>query len=318
MSEERLQKVLARSGIASRRQIEEMIREGRITINGRAAELGDKADLERDAVKVDGRRIGPPDPQRRYVLVYMPEGYVSTTHDPEGRPSVLDILPHSMRHNMKPVGRLDYHSEGLLILTDDGDFAHRVAHPRFGCGKTYEVKIKGQPDERAVEKLRHGIVIDGRRTTPAEVAPLEGRLGPRKSVDNSWWRVVLFEGRNRQIREMFFRVGHPVIRLRRVAIGPVADGLLGPGVWRELTEREVFLLQRPPKKKKKTRPKPHDGEDAKERPMPEGGRARKGPPKARPAKGRGAKSRPAKGRGAKSWGTKSQGPKGPRTRGRRK
>ncbi len=247
MSAERLQKVLARAGVGSRRQVEQLIREGRITVNGRTAELGVRADLETDAVKVDDRRIFPAARERRYVLLNKPRGCVSTKSDPEGRPTVLDLVPQRLRPGLVPVGRLDYDTEGLLLLTDDGELAHRLAHPRFGCTKTYEVKVKGRPSETAVDRLRAGIVLDGRRTAPASVVPRAGVPGPRsgrKSSKNSWWTVVLKEGRTRQIREMFFRIGHPVSRLRRLAIGPLTDRHLHRGAWRQLDEREVASLRR--------------------------------------------------------------------------
>ena len=164
---ERLQKVLARAGVGSRREIEELVRQGRVTVNGSVAELGQKADLEVDAVKVDGKRIRAPKGQQIYILVHKPVSVVSTRSDPEGRATVLDLVPARFRRGLVTVGRLDYDSEGLLLLTNDGAFAHRVAHPKFGCLKTYEVKVKGTPGEVAIEKLRSGVVVDGRRTAPA-------------------------------------------------------------------------------------------------------------------------------------------------------
>ncbi|MEL7061069.1 MAG: pseudouridine synthase [Acidobacteriota bacterium] len=242
MKEERLQKALAHAGLGSRRQIEEMIREGRVTVNGRVASVGDRTDLERDAVKVDGKLVTPP-AARRHLLVNKPRGVVSTTSDPEGRRTVLDLLPAGARRGLKPVGRLDYDSEGLLLLTDDGDLAHRVAHPSHGCPKTYEVKVRGEPDDRVIDKLRRGIVLAGRRTRPAEIQPFDGPRGTRERTANSWWRVRLSEGRTRQIRDMFQRVGHPVQRLRRVAIGTVADPHLAPGEFRDLRPQELDALR---------------------------------------------------------------------------
>ncbi len=241
MSEERLQKLLARAGVASRRKVEEMIREARVTINGRAAEIGDKADLERDAVKVDGKRVQPHGGAHRYLLLNKPKYVMSTLADPEGRTTVIDLVPPRLRRALVPVGRLDYATEGLLLLTDDGDFAQQVAHPRFGCLKTYEAKVKGQPAEHDLDRLRAGIVLDGKRTAPCRIT---ARHAPRRTADseNSWWKVELSEGRSRQIREMFQRVGHPVQKLRRVAIGPLADPDLPLGMVRELTEREVAML----------------------------------------------------------------------------
>jgi 23S rRNA pseudouridine2605 synthase len=243
MSEERLQKILARAGVASRRKVEELIREARVTINGRMAEIGDKADLERDAVKLDGKRIQPKAGGHHYLLLNKPRGVMSTLQDPEGRPTVLDLVPPGMRKALVPVGRLDFLTEGLLLLTDDGEFAQHVAHPRYGCVKTYEVKVKGHPEEADISRLEAGIVLDGKRTSPCRIT---ARPVPRRAADlaNSWWYVELSEGRTRQIREMFERIGHPVQKLRRIAIGPVADAKLPVGALRELTEREVEQLLR--------------------------------------------------------------------------
>jgi 23S rRNA pseudouridine2605 synthase len=253
---ERLQKILAHSGLGSRRAVEQMIREGRITVDGHVAKLGERADLEIHSIKVDDRRVRPSTKTRRYVLLNKPSGYVSTVSDPEGRPVVLDLLPARLRRGLVPVGRLDYATEGLLLLTDDGDFAQHVAHPRYGCWKTYEVKVKGRPSEELIEKLRNGILIDGKRTAPAKINRRGGRqMGARESVDNSWWVVVLVEGRSRQIREMFFRGGHPVSRLRRIAVGPIAAPELPRGGWRHLEVDEIEALRkRTAKKKKRKRP----------------------------------------------------------------
>jgi 23S rRNA pseudouridine2605 synthase len=243
LSEERIQKILARAGVAARRKAEDLIREGRVTVNGEVATLGAKADPSKDAIKVDDRRIHVPRAQR-YLLLYKPKGYLTAVSDPQGRPTVLDLVPTALRKALVPVGRLDYQTEGLLLLTDDGDFAQHLAHPRYGCRKTYEVKVKGVPAETALDRLRAGIVLEGKRTSPCRIEPVR-RTGPRREeTGNSWFRVELSEGRTRQIREMFFRVGHPVQKLRRVAIGPLNDASLGPGDLRELTEREVEQLRR--------------------------------------------------------------------------
>ena len=250
MSEERLQKILARAGIASRRKVEELIREGKITVNGRLAEIGDKADPEQDAIKVGGKRIQPAGGEHRYLLLNKPREVMSTVSDPEGRKTVMDFVPPQMRKALVPVGRLDYHTEGLLLLTDDGEFAQHVAHPRYGGTKTYEVKVKGTPSEAQLDRLRAGIVIEGRRTSPAKVMPRnphKAAIARRKTEpesDNSWWVIELSEGRTRQIREMFFQIGHPVSKLRRVAIGPLRDPKLPVGALRELTEQEVHKLMK--------------------------------------------------------------------------
>jgi 23S rRNA pseudouridine2605 synthase len=249
MSAERLQKILARAGVASRRRAEELIREGLVTVNGRVAGLGDKADPERDAIKVGGKRIQPAR-EHRYLLLNKPRGYMSTVADPEGRPTVIDLVPPAMRKALVPVGRLDFHTEGLLLLTDDGEFAQRIAHPRYGSTKTYEVKVKGTPSEAQVDRLRAGIVLEGRRTSPAKITgrapfkPAGARRRGEPESENSWWLVELTEGRTRQIREMFLRVGHPVQKLRRVAIGSLRDPHLPLGALRELSEREVQKLLR--------------------------------------------------------------------------
>ena len=271
MSEQRLQKILARAGIASRRKAEELIREGRVTVNGQPAGIGDKADLERDSVKLDERRIQAP-AVHRYLLLNKPRGVMSTISDPAGRPTVIDLVPPALRRALAPVGRLDFQTEGLLLLTDDGDLAQHVAHPSFGCWKTYEVKVRGRPADEQIERLRSGIVLEGRRTAPCRIAALPrssrssrskaarvaavrraggggpgGRRSPRREPEgdtSSWWSVELGEGRTRQIREMFQRIGHPVQKLRRVAIGPVSDPDIPVGSLRELSEREVAALRR--------------------------------------------------------------------------
>jgi 23S rRNA pseudouridine2605 synthase len=239
MSEDRIQKILARAGVASRRAAEELIESGRVTVNGTVATLGDKADADTDAIKLDGKRIHPRT-EFHYLLLNKPRAVMSTRHDPEGRPTVMDYVPPGRRKAMVPVGRLDFLTEGLILLTDDGDLAHRVAHPRYGCTKTYEVKVQGRPDDKGLDKLRRGMPIEGKKTAPAEIEP---RFVPGES-DNSWWTVELSEGRTRQIREMFQRIGHRVMKLRRVAIGPLRDDHLPLGAVRELTEKEVEQLRR--------------------------------------------------------------------------
>ncbi len=237
MSEQRLQKLLARAGLASRRAAEEYLRQGRVTVNGAVATLGDKADPERDAIKVDGRRLKLP-ASHRYLLVNKPRGCLVTRSDPKGRPTVYDLLPKGRLKGLFAVGRLDYHSEGLLLLTDDGEFAQQVAHPRHGCLKTYEVRVKGTPEPEAIKRLRRGVPVAGKRTAPARIR----RLRQPASEVNSLWELQLGEGRSRQIREMFFGIGHPVKRLKRVAIGALDDRRLPPGRMRELTPAEVEML----------------------------------------------------------------------------
>lgn len=241
MPAERLQKLLAHAGVASRREVEELIRQGRVTVNGQVAGIGDKADPAVDSVKVDGRRVKIPDRPRWYLLLNKPAGYLSTREDPAGRPTVMDLLAPQVRTRVVPVGRLDFDTEGLLLLTDDGELAFRVAHPRYGCHKRYEVKVKGEPRDEDLETLREGIFLEGKRTRPAIIEPL--RVRRTREGENTWWTVILGEGRSRQIREMFFRIGHPVQRLRRVGIGPLRSGGLEVGAWRELDPVEVDQLR---------------------------------------------------------------------------
>ncbi len=254
---ERLQKALARSGVASRRASEELIRQGRVTVNGEIAQIGQKVDLRTDFVKVDGKRIQKPE-RNRYLLLNKPAGYITTKSDPEGRATVFDLLPPQARRGLFAVGRLDFETEGLLLLTDDGDLAQLVSHPRHGCAKTYEVKVKGRPSQDSIQRLRSGIRLDRRRTRPARITALGGTRGRRAAESNTWWRVELTEGRTRQIREMFARIGHPVLRLRRTAIGRVGDRDLPRGAFRDLSEAEVRQLaggsspKRPPARRKRT------------------------------------------------------------------
>lgn len=239
MSDQRIQKLISQSGMTSRRKAEDLIRQGQVTVNGEIAVLGQKADPGRDVIKVQGRKLRPPSSHHRYILINKPSGCVSTVSDPEGRPTVLELIPARMRRGMVPVGRLDYHSEGMLLLTDDGEFANRVAHPRFGCRKIYLAKVRGVPTEKELDRLRNGVVLEGKRTAPCEIRAHRHEKGTRTARKNSWWEVQLVEGRNRQIREMFLLVGHALQRLQRVSIGSLADTALPTGGWRELTEKEV-------------------------------------------------------------------------------
>lgn len=240
MPEERLQKIIARAGVASRREAEAMIRDGRVTVNGRVVdELGSKADADKDHVKVDGKLITRAE-TRRYILLNKPREVMTTLDDPQGRPTVLDFLK-GIRERVFPVGRLDYHSEGLIILTNDGELAFKVAHPSQGSVKTYNVKVRGVPTERILEKLRRGITIEGRRTLPCEIEHLKS-TSRVEDEGNTWFVVKLREGRTQQIRKMFKAVGHPVTKLRRIGIGPIFDTSLVPGQWRELSPKEVKML----------------------------------------------------------------------------
>jgi len=243
MSEDRVQKIMARAGVDSRRKCEELIAEGRVTVNGTVIGLGDKADPDRDHIKVDGKRIEPRT-QFHYLLLNKPRAVMSTRSDPEGRPTVMDLVPPVYRKALVPVGRLDFLTEGLLLLTDDGDLAQRVAHPRYGCTKTYEVKVKGTPQEKELEKLRQGIKLYGKTTRPADIEERHVPGAKPGKSDNQWYTIELSEGKTRQIREMFDRIGHSVMKLRRVAIGPLRDPELPIGAVRELSDKEVQLLRR--------------------------------------------------------------------------
>ncbi|MEK6372369.1 MAG: pseudouridine synthase [Acidobacteriota bacterium] len=240
MQQERLQKIIAHAGVASRREAESMIRAGRVTVNGEVVtELGSKADVERDHIKVDGKLITRKE-THRYILLYKPKEVMTTVEDPQGRVTVIDLV-RGIRERIYPVGRLDFHSEGLVLLTNDGDLAFKVSHPTHGSVKTYSVKVRGVPEERVIDKLRRGITLEGKRTLPCEIERIK-TTGVRADEGNSWFQVKLREGRTQQIRRMFQAMGHPVSKLRRVAIGPISDPKLTPGVWRELSEKEVKML----------------------------------------------------------------------------
>ena len=238
----RLQKMIAAAGIASRRAAERLITDGRVTVNGRTVrELGTRADPERDDIRVDGRRVARA-ARRRYLLVHKPAGYVTTRSDPQHRPTVLDLIP-DVREYVYPVGRLDYDSEGLLLLTNDGPLAAILTHPRHGMPRVYEAVVRGVPTPAELQRLAAGVTLDGRRTAPAEVRLLPRGGTDRASTADARVRLVLHEGRNRQVRRMFDAIGHPVRRLRRTRQGPLALGRLKPGQARDLTPAEVQTLQ---------------------------------------------------------------------------
>ncbi len=235
----RLQKILAAAGVASRRTAEALMVEGRVSVNGEVVrELGTRADPDTDDIRVDGRRLSAP-AAHRYLLLSKPRGYLTTAFDPQGRPTVLDLLV-GVRERVYPVGRLDFDSEGLLLLTNDGDLTARLTHPRHGVERVYEAQVRGVPDARALEKLAKGVVLDGRRTAPAIVRLVHR---PDCHATQAVLTLTIREGRNRQVRRMCESVGHPVVRLRRVAIGPLRDDRLKPGAFRDLTAREVAQLK---------------------------------------------------------------------------
>ena len=208
------------------------------------ASLGDRADPEKDSIKVDEKRVRPASGPYTYILLNKPKGFVTTVSDPQGRDTVLHLIPGRLRRGVKPVGRLDVQTEGLLLLTDDGDLARLVTHPSTGCPKEYLVKVSGEPLESRLEKLRQGIRLEGEKTRPCKIQRVSGT--PRKGGEegNTWLSVTLQEGRTQQIRRMFAMVGHPVSKLKRVAIGPVRDPDLPAGAYRRLSAAEVASLQR--------------------------------------------------------------------------
>ena len=228
---ERLQKVLARIGIGSRRVCEEMIADGRVTVNGVVADLGRRVDVDSDQVEIDGVPIGVR-PGLVHYLLNKPAGVVTTADDPQGRPTVLDLVPDEPR--VFPVGRLDMDTEGLLLLTNDGDLTHRLTHPSFGVEKEYIASVEGTPTRASLRALREGIELTDGMTAPAEAALLAPGV----------IRLTIHEGRNRQVRRMCEAIGHPVTRLVRSRIGPLADRRLKPGTWRALTGDELRALEK--------------------------------------------------------------------------
>jgi 23S rRNA pseudouridine2605 synthase len=240
--QERLQKLIAQAGIASRRQAEELIKSGLVTVNGEIAELGTKADPETDHIKLNGKLINAKLGHRKnvYLLLNKPKGVLSSVTDPEGRTLVTDLVKGYGK--LHPVGRLDFQSEGLIILTNDGDFTQKVAGSKK-VAKIYEVKVKGLPNENAINKLRRGVVLDdGFKTAPCEIKILA------PTQNNAWYEITLYEGHNQQIRKMFDSVGHSVVKLRRIAIGNIREEKMPIGAHRELTAKEIKELLSPYKK----------------------------------------------------------------------
>jgi pseudouridine synthase len=250
---ERLQKILSRAGIASRRVAEELIRQGRVEVNRQVVtELGTKADPLRDDIRVDGRRLSRETPARRHLLMYKPREVVSTRADPQRRTTVIDLLVRAgIQGYFYPVGRLDYDSEGLIILTNDGDFAERVTHPRHEIERAYEARVLGVLDPRDLARLTGGIVIEGRRTLPARVTVRGTRAAGREV--HTLLEIVLREGRNRQVRRMCEAVGHPVVTLKRTRIGAITARGLKPGGIRDLTSEEIQSLSRLPARGRRLR-----------------------------------------------------------------
>jgi 23S rRNA pseudouridine2605 synthase len=236
MAEERLQKLLAHAGVTSRRKAEQLMVEGRVTVNGKCAtELGTKADPARDHIKVDGKLVRFSN-RLLYLVLNKPAGYVTTASDPEGRPTVLDLM-RGVRQRVYPVGRLDYRSEGLLLLTNDGEFANRITSAKTHVVKTYVVKVTGTLTEEQETAFREGIVLDGRRTAPAGLKLI-------RRAANPWYEVKLTEGRQNQIRLMFKHFGKLVEKLRRVKIGFLELGPIKAGEYRALTPAEVARFRK--------------------------------------------------------------------------
>jgi 23S rRNA pseudouridine2605 synthase len=243
--EERLQKVMARAGFGSRRACETLIAEGRVTVNDRPAKLGDKADPASDLIRIDGVLL-PDDANPAgmddhiYIALNKPRGVISSLEDEleEGRTTVRDLIRLEKDRHIYPVGRLDKPSEGLVLMTDDGWLAHRLTHPRYGHEKVYHVTVEGRISDQALEQWRRGVILDGRITAPAPIELIE------RNAEFSRFRIVLREGRKRQIRRIAAALGHPVRRLVRERIGPLTLGDLQPGHWRFLSEAEIKQLKR--------------------------------------------------------------------------
>jgi len=233
----RLQRVIAQAGLASRRAAEEMIRQGRVVVNGHVVtELGARVDPLKDKILVDRRPVLPA-AQKVHLLFYKPKNCVTTVKDPQGRKTVMDFIADA-KVRLFPVGRLDYDAEGLIILTNDGDLAHRLQHPRFGVSKTYQVKVMGHPDEHTVGRLRDGVQLEEGKTAPADVS-VTHRLAKA-----AWLRIVLQQGWNRQIKRMCEAVGHPVLKIKRTEYGPLKVGRLTGGTYRILKSFEIDQLYR--------------------------------------------------------------------------
>lgn len=238
--EERLQKILAHAGYGSRRSCEEIISAGRVRVNGQAVNLGDKADIGRDTITVDGRPIKQAE-TLVYVALYKPRGVISTVSDPNLRPAVRDLVP--LPGTLYPVGRLDFDSEGLVLMTNDGELTNKLTHPRYEHEKEYRVLVAKQPDSEQLNLWRRGVVLeDGFRTGPADVYVVS------KQGKGAWLNVILKEGHKRQLREMGVQTGLPVVRIVRVRIGELRLGNLKPREWRHLTSQEVAALRKQLKK----------------------------------------------------------------------
>ncbi len=224
--------------MTSRREAEALIREGRVTVNGRIAQLGDKADPAKDHIKLDGKKIALSSPEV-YILLNKPKGTVTTRQDPEGRTTVIDLLKLKGRvPRLFPVGRLDYDAEGFLLLTNDGLTAHRLSHPSYHIPRTYRVKVKGKPTLEHFRILSRGIALEDGRTAPCEIVPW------KETEENLWVTMVLYEGRNRQVKRMWEKMGYPVLKLKREGFAGLNLGRLKPGEYRSLRLSEIQKLKR--------------------------------------------------------------------------
>ncbi len=234
---ERLQKILAHAGLASRRTAEGMILDGRVAVDGvTITSLGSKADVDSQVITLDGKPISKR-PQYHYLMLHKPPGLVSTRSDPQNRSTIMSLVPPSYRAALYPVGRLDLDSEGLMLLTNDGELAYRLMHPKFNVPKTYAVWVTGQPEDQALERLRQGVMVEGKKTAPAQVSLL------RAGLYRSQLQIVLTEGRKREVRLMCQAIGHQVLQLVRLKIGGLSLGALTRGKFRELSKQEVSALQ---------------------------------------------------------------------------
>ena len=236
--QERLQRYLARSGLGSRRSCEELILEGRVRVNGLVtSKLGTKIAPGLDEITCDGRRVVPSE-ENVYLILHKPAGIITSLSDPLGRPVIPDLLPRRGLPRLFPIGRLDYHTEGLLLLTNDGALAHALMHPSFRVEKEYLAKVKGRPTSADLHKLKAGVVLDGERLIADEIAIVT------PGVDSVWLKIVVREGRYHEIRRLCETIGHPVLKLKRVRLGPIVLGRLPKGAWRRLSSREVANLRR--------------------------------------------------------------------------